>query len=684
MESVQTIIDLLQLRSVEAGPDGGYLFLEDGEAETALLDYSELWERSRAIGVDLQARHAQGSRILLVFPSGLDYIQAFFGCIAGGMVPVPTYPPDPTRLERSLPRFVGLLRDAQPAEILASTAVLDAFEPLAQLLPEIAAVPASDPARVASARAAEWRRPERGPDSLAFLQYTSGSTGDPKGVMVSHRNLLSHSAALQEALKLDSESTGVMWLPLYHDMGLIGAIVATLWLGSRCVVMPPTAFLRRPMRWLRAISRYRASWSGGPNFGYELCVRRLASDPAPDLDLSSWRAAVNGAEPIAPGTLERFARTFEASGFEASVMTPAWGLAEATLGVTLEPRTEEPRTIALEAAALEQHRVVLAEGPEGDGSSRQLVGCGRPLGDQTVAVVDPETLARKGAGEVGELWVEGSHVALGFWGRPALSEEIFGARIAEEDGTRYLRTGDLGFVHEGRIFVTGRRKDLLIVRGRNHYPQDIERSAERAHPAARPGCSAAFSVLGERGELPVLVQEVRLEGRHEPTEITDAIRSAVAEAHDLALHAVVLIEPRTIPKTSSGKIQRRSAAEAFSGGSLRIVAEDIDVERPPEQAPSSALAAMLLAISSDQRPGAIEAFLRQEVTAVSGRPAADMARGAPLDSLGLDSLMLVELQARIEDGIGIQIDQAALLAQELTLSRLTAVIGETLTSAPAR
>ena len=459
-----SIVELLKVRSAQNRDRAAYTFLTEGES--LQLTFSQLDARARAIGTALQSAMCVGGRALLLFPPGLEFITAFLGCLYSGTVAVPAYPP---RKKRGLNRLAAIARDAEPDLILTTSALAPTIQTWAAQTPHhknIRVLPAD---LVPDSEAQSWRDVSVKRDALAFLQYTSGSTGSPKGVMVTHGNIIANEEMIRRAFDQSESSIIVSWLPLYHDMGLIGGVLQPLYLGASCVLMSPVAFLQRPRRWLEVIAEWRATTSGGPNFAYDLCVRKISPAECDGLDLSSWRVAFNGAEPVRNETMDRFAERFGRCGFQRSAFYPCYGLAEATLFVTGGDVEAEPRLASVSAAALQENRIV--EPSEDDG--RTLVGCGRPWMDHEVLIVDPETHVPCAPGSVGEIWVAGPSVARGYWNRPDESRRDFEARLSTQEGP-YLRTGDLGFFHDGQLFITGRLKDLLIVRGRNFYPHDIE------------------------------------------------------------------------------------------------------------------------------------------------------------------------------------------------------------------
>ncbi|GHH88237.1 hypothetical protein GCM10018793_67150 [Streptomyces sulfonofaciens] len=527
------------------------MFLEDGERHESRIGYAELDRRARRTAGRLLASGAAGRPALLLFPPGLDYISAFFGCLYAGVAAVPAYPPQG---ERGLRRLSAVVADAGAAVALTTQGLLSLAGPL--LDPGLRWLAVDTPGTGADAESpgpgqdATGALPAVQPGDLAFLQYTSGSTRDPRGVMLTHVQLMHNLGLMHRWFEGTTGNVAVSWLPPYHDMGLIGSILEPLHGGFPAVLMSPLHFLEKPHRWLSALSRHRGTVSAAPNFAYELCLRKTTPEQRAALDLSSWRVAVNGAEPVRAETLERFTRAFAVAGFRRETFRPSYGLAEATLLVTADAAGLPPALVEL------------------DGTTR--VACGPVIGDQHLVVVDTASLEPAERGRTGEVWLSGPSVAEGYWGRPTETEALFGARLPGDE-RRYLRTGDLGCLDEaGRLVVTGRIKDLIVLRGRNVHPQDVELAAEQSHPAARPGCGAAFSVpVGDEEGL-VLVQEVTAGA--DADEVAVAVRRALREECEVDVHELVLIEARGIPKTSSGKIQRRATRAAYLEGTLKKVA----------------------------------------------------------------------------------------------------------------
>ena len=478
-----------------------YAYLLDGEVEGGRLTYAELDCKARTIGALLQSYRASGQRALLIYPTGLEFIEAFFGCLYAGVVAVPLPPPTAAQQQRTFPRLRAIANDAQPSVALTTSSILSKVEALFTQATELATMRWVATDKVTGELAPKWQNPATTSDSLALLQYTSGSTTVPRGVMVSHENLLHNSANVNRAFELTPDSgVSVSWLPVFHDMGLTNGIVQPMYIGRPCVLLPPQSFLQRPVRWLRAISRYHGTVSGGPNFAYELCARKITPEQCENLDLSGWYAAYNGAEPVRADTLQRFAATFARYGFRPGFLYPCYGLAEATLMVSGGPLRDEPRLYAVQAAALEQNRVAEVSGQQQN--VRTLVGCGHAMPGTRIVIVHPESLTRCVAEAVGEIWVSGPTVCRGYWNRPEETQRTLRAYLADSGEGPFLRTGDLGFLKDGELFVTGRLKDLIIIGGRNLYPNDIELTVEQSHPAIRSGCCAAFSVdVAARGTI---------------------------------------------------------------------------------------------------------------------------------------------------------------------------------------
>ena len=678
-----TLVELLQRRAELQGPRLAYTFLVDGESEEVRISYAELDRQARAIAAWLQSRGLEGERALLLFPAGLEFIAAFFGCLYAGVVAVPAYPP---RMNRSLDRIQAIACDAQAKVALTTQSVLERVTPVLRQTPELERVTWLDTDSVPAGIEQSWRKPGSKSGTLAFLQYTSGSTGTPKGVMLTHANLLHNCGQISYAFEMTRSVSGVFWLPSYHDMGLVGGVLCPLYQGAPNVIMSPMSFLQRPYRWLQAISRHRAIVSGGPNFAYDLCVRKITPQQRATLDLSSWTIAFNGAEPVRSETLDRFAEMFEPCGFRREAFYPCYGLAEATLIVSGGLKAAPPVVRAFDAKALENRQVV--ELPAMDEGARRLVGSGQVLADEEIVIADPETLTRCGPRQVGEIWVKNPSVAQGYWRRPDDTEHAFRARLRDNGKGDYLRTGDLGFFQDGELFVAGRLKDLIIIRGLNHYPHDIELTVEKCHSAVRPGSGAAFTVDVDNEPKLIIVYEVERRQQGEVDEVFEAIRREVGREHELQVDSIVLIKPGSIPKTSSGKIQRHACRKAYLDGSLEEVARSSaavdfapDAQSAAESRPTGVRSSVprpdigqAEEIATPSQPSApprrtehplvpaakskaeINKTVAEQVLDEVHRIAKERARGLSLDSsiveLGLDSLERMEILASLEERFG--------------------------------
>ncbi len=651
------LIDMLRERAAVQPADLAYTFLDSGEQEGARLTWSELDQRSRAIGAAISAQASAGARVIVMCPPGLDFVGAFFGCLYAGTIAVPTYPPAGAQSDRHVTRLGGMIADAGVSLVIAPRALHTRRHQIVALVPGLSRLPwiALEDADDSDG----WMHPHPGSHAVAFLQYTSGSTAAPRGVMVTHGNVLHNLSASADLARHDESSLSVSWLPVNHDMGLIEGVLQPVYSGLPAYLMAPAAFLQRPARWLQAVSRLRATHSGGPNFAYDLCVRRVSAADRASLDLSSWQVAFNGAEPVRRTTMDAFQRAFGERGFEWQAFRPAYGLAESTLLVASSACGQEPVSVDVDRASLASGRVTIVEshrfphavpqqpmvkvwrstalrhaqgvssvpmnetgedprphgattgsvehirrGRNGAGGNASpvergsecsqtvtmdyqdrgaLVAVGTPAAGTEVVIADPDERTRCAARRVGEIWVASPSVALGYWGQPEISAATFRACLVTGEGP-FLRTGDLGFLHDGHLFVTGRIKDVLIVRGLKHYPQDLELTAERAAPGLRPGCIAAFGIEWNGEERVAIVGEV--EARRSSGPAADdglegtiaAVRQAIVHVHRLTPAIIILVEAGSVPKTTSGKLQRYACRAALVSGDLRASAQWTDMD----------------------------------------------------------------------------------------------------------
>lgn len=569
MAKYSTIIDILNHRSENLPHQIAYTFLPDGEKESGSLTYLQLNTQVRAIAAHLQSFITPGDRILVVYPytAGLEFIASFFGCICAGAIAVTSNPP---LNNEAIAKLQERVESSEPKAILTTKSFLQQIqEKLAKnldLAPKLNQLPWIATDKISLSEAPQWQEPKIDRDTLAFFQYTSGSTGKPKGVMVTHGNVLHNSEIIYQSFEHSPESQGVIWLPMFHDMGLIGGVIQPLYGGFPVTLMSPVALIQKPIRWLEAISKYRATTSGGPNFAYDLVSRQVTPQQLKKLDLSNWSVAFSGAEPVRAATLERFAQTFASCGFRPEAFYPCYGMAETTLFISGGTKTKAPTIKYVDAEALAENRVVV-----GGEKSKAVVSCGWSwLGDEIV-IVEPESLTKRSEGEVGEIWVSGAGVGKGYWQQRSETERTFNAWLADQGP--FLRTGDLGFLQDGELFITGRIKDVMILWGRYRYPQDIELTVERCHPALRSGCGAAFSIEAEDDERLIIVQEVERNYLRKLNvgEVVGAIRQAVAEEHTVEVYAINLLKTGSIAKTTSGKIQRRLCRSQFLESTLNSV-----------------------------------------------------------------------------------------------------------------
>ena len=657
-----TLMELLQWRAREDSSSGsGYLYLGDKDGEERKLTYADLDRHARAIACQLRQVGATGQRALLLYPPGLDFLAGFFGCMYAGTIAVPAYPPSPARRNRSLPRLERLqtiIKDAEATVALTTSPVMSIIETLFDHSPSLKKLKWFATDAISTTDGDDWRPPEMSTDSLAFIQYTSGSTGTPRGVMLTHANLLHNAHMVCSALGHTSQDLYVSWLPTFHDMGFMAGVLEPALAGISVVQMSPLAFLQRPVRWLEAISRFKGTTSGGPNFAYDLCVRKVTDEDRARLDLTSWRVAFNGAEFIRSETLERFAAAFEPCGFRREALYPCYGLAEATLIVTGGERGRSFITKTVKASSVEDGKIETASAD--DQSCRSLVSCGRVLDDQRVVIADPQSFTECEPEQIGEIWISGPSVAQGYWNNPEKTEETFNAHLCGDAETSFLRTGDLGFLSNGELYVTGRIKDLIIVRGRNHYPQDIEYTVELCHSALRPGCGAAFSVPVSGEEQLVVVYEVDTYQSFDFEAVVNLIREEITDEHDLQLYALVLIKPRGIPKTSSGKIQRHACRAMFLEGRLDTVAE----WRSSSTSDLTPVPGM-----PELTAESIEAWLVAQLAAKAGVRESSIDTHESILRYGLDSLTAAELTQMFEEHLGVSLPIVELL-QGLTIKEL--------------
>jgi acyl-CoA synthetase (AMP-forming)/AMP-acid ligase II len=563
-KEADTLVGLLR-RGADAVPDRVvHRFLEDGEIEAGQLTFGSLDQQARAIAAVLSAAGLTGQRALLLYLPGLEYIAAFFGCLYGGVVPVPVYPPDPSRLDRTLPRLEAIVKDAGAVALLTTASLAAMSDSLVAMAPGLAALETVATDTIPPGAADGWRPRPENQSELALLQYTSGSTGPPRGVMLSHAQVLHNLRFMRSWFDATPESVCVSWLPPYHDMGLMGCTLMPVYCRGRAWTMSPIAFLQRPQRWLEAISRYGGTICGGPTFGYELCTRRSTPEDRERLNLRSWQFALFGAEPVRHETIARFLSVFEQCGFSPAAVRPAYGLAEAALVVSgARAAGHSAPVLWVRRETLRKGRVEVAKTEQG----YALVGCGGAVGDQRILIVDPQQRVRCAHDQVGEIWVQSPSATDGYWGRPEESAAACHAQLADDaEAGGFLRTGDLGFLYEGELFITGRLKDQLVVRGAKHNAEDLERTVEKSHPAVRAGSGAAFGIDTPAGQRVAVAFEIDTRRGANPQDIVDAIGRSLSAVHEIAPHVVILLKPGTVPKTSSGKVQRHAMRATYVKG----------------------------------------------------------------------------------------------------------------------
>ncbi|MCF8228335.1 MAG: AMP-binding protein [Bacteroidales bacterium] len=577
-----SLTDVLKIRAEKEPQKTAYIFLKDGEDEEERITYGELYQSALTIAGKIRKNSKEGERALMLYPPGLEFVKALFGSFFANIIAVPVYPP---RKNRSLNRIMSIVDDSEASLVLTTDYIHSSFH--------------KNFSDIQSLKELYWIVTEginAGPkfsgeifnEDIALLQYTSGSTGTPKGVMVTHKNIMRGSEYIRQCFMHSRKSTSVSWLPDFHDMGLFDGVLQPMYTGYLGVLFPPVAFSQKPTRWLNAMTKYKATHSSAPNFAFDLCVEKIDEKESMELNLSSMDSLLNGAEPVRKETLDEFAKHFEKTGFRENVLYPGYGMAETTLMISGGFVNEKPVYLKLVKKEFEKNLIVLARNNKSETCFQ--VGVGHPWIDTVVRIVDPDTKQECNENEVGEIWVSGSVVTKGYWNREKETKETFHAYIADKGEGPFLRTGDLGFLRDGELFVTGRLKDLIIIHGRNIYPQDIELLAETSHEGIRANCSAAFS-MDENGSenLHIAAEVERMYVRNPDVEgISDAVRQAVYDEFDLEVKGVILLRTASIPKTSSGKIQRKATKKAYLENKLNIVGvsilgsetgkEDSDVE----------------------------------------------------------------------------------------------------------
>ena len=668
--TVDTLVDLLQFRAKNQPDALLYTFLSDQDGQVYERTYAQLDQRARIIAAKLQSMGLNEGRALMLYPSGLEFIEAFFACLYAGLVAVPAYPP---RKNQKLGRLQSIIDNCQPSIVLCSSDVTEIAKPLFdELLEEnvneqLSKVRWLSTDSIDDIQADMWKKPDINAHSLAFLQYTSGSTGEPKGVMVSHHNILVNEEMIRVAFGFEKKHKFVSWLPMFHDMGLIGTTLHPVYLGASSVLMTPASFLRQPLRWLKAISDYRANVSVAPNFAYELCVEQISAEQKENLDLSCWSHALSGAEPVRAETLHRFYNNFSSQRFSWDSYYPVYGMAETTLIITGGGSVERPRIETVSAQELSYNHFELLAARSSSLQMRHsdeidVVGVGEKVLDQEVLIVNPENCSLLGSDQIGEIWVWGDHVAQGYWNNPELNERIFNARIKQSNGElsekTYLRTGDLGCFIGKELFITGRLKEIIIIRGRNYYPHDIELAAQQSHSYLKKDASAAFSVDVQGQEHIVIFMEVDRRHRMKINndEIVSAVRKAVAREHGLQVYGIYLLKPGRLPKTSSGKIQRGACKRAYENNSIEYIAKSIHpLDFADRFKKISITREELYQLTEAERKGKIIDYLRASAAVLLSVDVQEVPSEQALTSLGLDSLQVTQLVSRVREHLHVEL-----------------------------
>lgn len=677
------LLERLRYWSVAMPDRIAYRFLDGGEEETDSLTYSQLDKKARAIAASLVSRGFAGKSALMLYQPGLEFITAFLGCHYAGVIPIPAYPP---RRNRNMGRISAISINAEAAVALTTTSIVKRFEGALDNEPGLQRIPWVATESIPDEYADDWVTPIIRPDDIGLIQYTSGSTGTPKGVILTHENLLANCRLIARAFGIKPVvSSACSWLPLYHDMGLVGGILNPLYSGMEETLMSPIAFLTRPIRWLRAISKYKSTASGGPNFAYGLCTMKIKPEDCEGLDLSSWKVAFNGAEPVRHDVMRSFAEKFEPYGFDYKAFYPCYGMAETTLIVTGGNKNEEPIVRWFDKNEIGEHRVVTVDPDHKD--AKPLVGCGAVIEEEEVLIVHPETRRVLSDDQIGEIWINSPSCGKGYWRREKETKETFQARLNPDNGKNYVRSGDLGFMDNGELFVAGRLKDMIIVRGVNRYPQDIEATVEQCHPLTRSGGSAAFAVTRwDREHLVVVCEIERAQKVSDRQGIIDAIRAAVTDEHELPPDAIVLVRAYSVPKTSSGKVQRHACKKRFEEEKREYVLarwcawDDAQSDDEPSASPSAVTAG-----GDELEDGNLSKVVVDAVIHFVKQVGEDRAKEVNLDTnivhLGLDSLERLDVAESLQTMFGGRVPDEVLQEVE-TVRQVAMAIQEHVGSVP--
>ncbi|NUM36174.1 MAG: AMP-binding protein [Candidatus Brocadiae bacterium] len=632
------LVEMLLNRASNYPKEVGFIFLSDGETQEEKMTYEQLDIRAKSIAAQLQrtlGKGHQGQRVLLLYPPGLEMIAACFGCLYAGVIPIPEYPPDTTRLRRSLVRLKNVAKNADISLIMTSNSISFPLKWISLMFPLLWLKRWLVTEKIPLSLAKDWKCPDIKKDTLALLHYTSGSTSTPRGVMLSHGNLLSNLAMIEDVFgDIPPNSSGVSWLPMYHNMGLVSGVFLPVYLHKGvAILMSPILFLQKPLRWLQIISRYRCIVSAAPNFAYELCCRKITPQEIANLDLSCWKIAVMGAETIMGKTIKKFSEMFGECGFSETAFFPCYGLTEASMLVTGTKKKSLP---TVKKYKLEQNQSSVAE------TGKEIVGCGGIIAKEIVRIVDPQTRIECSHGTIGEIWVQGPNITQGYWNNPEETQETFHACLATGEGP-FLRTGDLGFFDEEELFITGRKKDLIIIHGKNIYPQDIENALYENLPQLQPAACAAFSFPLDGEEKVVVVAEIPRNYNRSTKEILDIAVRIIHRDFQIHLHEVVLIAQGTIFRTPSGKIQRYVCLDHYLSDSLKIVARSRKIGKEASKKQKN---------SDDHSLAAMEKWLIDAIVQECNIPSSSLSTDAHWLDVEMNSIQFVALAAKISSSIG--------------------------------
>uniref|UniRef100_UPI0025C5BC11 non-ribosomal peptide synthetase/type I polyketide synthase n=1 Tax=Flavobacterium sp. TaxID=239 RepID=UPI0025C5BC11 len=653
--SKETLVKVLSNHISQTPNKVIYRFLENGEEESDCRTFQDLYDNAKRIASHILEHAKPGDRVLLLYPSGLDFIDAFLGCFLAGVIAVPAFPPQG---KRRIGRLENIVADCRATLILTIESIYtkssgwfdtEIFTNVKWLQTNVLV------------DSLDKDFPVVLPTDIAFVQYTSGSTGDPKGVMVTHSNIVHNNKLMKNCFHQNTESIGVSWLPIYHDMGLVGNILQALYVGFEMIVMPPTAFIQKPIRWLKVISDYKGTFSGGPNFSYDLCAHQIKEEDLKGLDLSNWQVAYNGSEPIRPETVNNFTTRFSSIGFDETYLIPCYGMAETTLIVSCSDFNSIPKALLLDKENFHSGEVKLFNKEDKTSNTIEFIGNGPVLEELEIKIVNPDTKMVCQEKGIGEIWISGASVAKGYWQREELTKEVFQARIqnsdvnSAEDKEEYLRTGDIGFINEKQLYITGRLKELMIINGVNHFPQDIERVVQQSHIDLQNNAGVAFCTESKGKEQLVIVQEIKrtsMKG-YDFNFIVKSIIDSVFEQHELSVSAIILVEPGKVEKTSSGKIKRLATKILYESNTIEGVMDQWvqgqNINNSNENLQENKIVKTTI-LSND-----LEKFLQEAVAAELNISISKVNTHTSFSELGMSSIQSIRLTGKLSDYLGIEI-----------------------------